>query len=135
VRTYLLSLTPVSRGGSGWRYELQDDVRITQVHSGRASTFAQRIGDDPDAALDGLLLNLPEPVLVEHPELCTQVLRALAPALRAAQRNYTLLHADPRGRELLRDLLSRATVISRVQWDGTLVPAVLVKVVAALPAK
>jgi hypothetical protein len=37
----------------------------------------------------------------------------LAPALRAAQRDYTQLHTDPRGRELLR-ICSRARPCSIV---------------------
>src|SRR5512134_2142852 len=69
IRTYLLGLVPVTKNGGVWQYTLEDYVRLTHEHAQRVSAFAESIGDEADAALDGLVLNLPAEALADQPEL------------------------------------------------------------------
>jgi hypothetical protein len=133
IRIYLLGLAPVTKNGSVWQYTLQDYVRLTQEHAQRVSAFAQSIGDDAEAAIDGLVLNLPAEALADQPELRQRILRALAPAVRAIAKDFDQLAYDPRGRDMMENLVGRCAALMGMKIGGKVDRKVLEQVLIRLP--
>lgn len=133
IRTFLAGLVPVAKNGNLWQYSLQDYVKLTQAHAQRVSAFAQRIGDDADAALDGLMLNLPAEALADQPALKKRILQAMAPAIRAMAKDFDQLAMDPRGRAMMEDLGGRCAALLGMKTGGKVDREMLGRLVARLP--
>lgn len=87
-------------------------MKIANERADYISQFCQRIGDDANIAIEGLLMNIPAEALRINPDAAIRTLMAMKPALMALKQDFSNLHFRPDGRRIIQNVLGRAATLA-----------------------
>jgi hypothetical protein len=132
IHFFLLCLIKVEKNAGSWLYDSCDFLRAAQDRAERVAEFCRQIGEDEALGTDGIMLNLPPQILADQPQLSARFLQLMRPALKALKRDFSDLSLRPDGRELIKDTLRRAALLSGFDATSRLDETVLDKILARL---
>jgi hypothetical protein len=125
---YLLCLVDLKEGR---QYVLEELLSVALMRMDKIISFSQHIGDDSDAAIEGLLLSLPAEHLPD-PVLRSRVLLAMKPTLEKLKPRIGHMITRPDGRATLRNVLGRAATLAGLNSEDYLDEGLLDEVLSKL---
>jgi hypothetical protein len=89
ILIYLLCLIPIDVAGGKFTYSSHDLMHAVDNKTIEIGRFCEKIADNINHAVEGLILNLPPQFLKQYPIVATKALRDMRPILQALLDDFT----------------------------------------------